>query len=122
MLPPFFWPAGTGDEPAGEPPAGLRVLGHDGATYLVVLADGRVFSIEPTNALATRFVNSSSHQFFAGLDALAESQAELERPDGDALRAVGALRHDLNRINILALGARSNWWAVLLDQLEDSLP
>ena len=122
MLPPFFFPAGTGDEPAGGPPAGLRVLGHDGATYLVVMADGRVFAVDPASALATRFVNSSSHQFFAGLDALAECQAELERPDGDALRAVGALRHDLNRINILALGARSNWWAILLDQLEDSLP
>ncbi len=122
MLPPFFWPAGTGNEPAGPPPAGLRVLGHDGVTYLVVLADGKVVAVDPNSALDTRFVNSSSHQFFAGLDALAECQAELERPDGDALRAVGALRHDLNRINIVALGARSNWWAVLLDELEDSLP
>ena len=122
MLPPFFWPAGTGDEPVGSPPEGVRVLGHDGARYLVVLADGKVVAVDPSSALDTRFVNSSSHQFFAGLDALAECQAELERPQGDALRAVGALRHDLNRINIVALGARSNWWAVLLDQLEDSLP
>ncbi len=122
MLPPFFWPAGTGAQPDGEPPAGVQVLGHDGTSYLVVAADGRVISMDPSSALDTRFVNSSSHQLFAGLDALAQCQAELERPDGDALRAVGALRHDLNRINIVALGARSNWWAVLLDQLEDSLP
>ena len=122
MLPPFFWPAGAGDEPAGEPPPGLEVLGHDGTTYIVVGADGRVMSINPTSPLATRFVNSSSHQLFAGLDALAECRAELDRADGDALRAVGALRHDLNRINILALGSRSNWWAVLLDRLEESLP
>jgi len=122
MLSPFFWPVGTGNEPAGEPPAGLRVLGHDGERFLVVVADGTVASIDPGSALGTRFVNSSSHQFFAGLGALAECQAELDRPDGDALRAVGALRHDLNRINIVALGDRSNWWAVLLDQLEESLP
>lgn len=122
MMPPFFWPAGAGAEPAGTPPAGLQVLGHDGSSYLVVKADGTVSSIVPASALSTRFVNSSSHQFFASLDALAECRAELERPGGDALRAVGALRHDLNRINIVALGSRSNWWAVLLDQLEDGLP
>ncbi len=122
MLPPFFWPAGTGTEPPGAPPADLQVLGHDGITYLVVLADGSVAAIDPTSALATRFVNSSSYQFVAGLDALAECRAELERAGGDALRAVGALRHDLNRINIAALGDRSNWWAVLLDQLEGELP
>lgn len=121
MLPPFFWPAGTGTGPTGTPPPGLEVLGHDGATYLVVAADGRVTSIDPTSALATRFVNSSAHQFSASLVALAECQAELDRPGGDDLRAVGALRHDLNRINIVALGNRSNWWAVLLDQLEDGL-
>ncbi len=122
MLSPFFWPAGTGDEPAGGPPDGLEVLGHDGTTYIIVGTDGRVSSVDPTSSLATRFVNSSRHQFFAGLVALAECRAELERPDGDALRAVGALRHDLNRINIVALGRRSNWWAVLLDHLEESLP
>jgi hypothetical protein len=122
VLSPFFWPAGTGAEPAGQPPAGLRVLGHDGVAFLVEAADGTVTAIVPGSGLGTRFVNSSVHQLFASLDALAECQAELERPDGDALRAVGALRHDLNRINILALGDRSNWWAVLLDQLEDGLP
>jgi len=121
MLPPFFWPVGTGSEPAGTAPAGLPVLGHDGAAYLVVVADGSVSSVDPTSDLATRFVNSSSHQFFAALDALAECRAELDRAGGDPLRAVGALRHDLNRINILALGDRSNWWAVLIDRLEDGL-
>jgi len=119
---PYFWPVGTGDEPAGEAPAAVRVLGHDGATYLAVMADGTVAAIDPGSGRPVRFVNSSSHQFFAALDALAACQAELDRPDGDALRAVGALRHDLNRINIVALGDRSNWWAVLLDELEDSLP
>jgi hypothetical protein len=122
MLPPYFWPAGTGDEPAGAPPNDLQVLGHDGTTYLVVGRDGNVTSIDPASPLTTRFVNSSSHQFFASLVALAACRAELERPDGDALRAVGDLRHDLNRINIVALGRRSNWWAMLLDHLEDSLP
>jgi len=121
MLPPFFWPVGTGDEPAGIAPAGLPVLGHDGAAYLAVAADGSVTAIDPTSDLATRFVNSSAPQFFAALDALAECRAELDRAGGDALRAVGALRHDLNRINILALGDRSNWWAVLIDRLEDGL-
>jgi len=122
MLSPFFWPAGTGKAPAGEPPADLEVLGHDGTTYLVVMADRRVLSVDPASALATRFVNSTAGQFSAGLDALATCLAELDRPDGDALRAVGALRHDLNRINILALGNRKNWWAVLLDHLEGALP
>jgi len=122
MVPPFFWPAGTGTEPAGGPPSGVVVLGHDGTAYVVVVADGSVNSVDPSSALATRFVNSSSSQFYAALEALAECRAELERDGGDALRAVGALRHDLNRINILALGDRTNWWAVLLDQLEDGLP
>jgi len=122
MLPPFFWPAGTGDEPSGPPPAELRVLGHDGSAYIVEAADGRVTTIDPSSPLNTRFVNSSAHQFFASLDALAECRAELERVGGDALRAVGALRHDLNRINILALGSRSSWWALLLDQMEEALP
>lgn len=122
MVSPYFWPAGTGDGPAGQPPADRTVLGHDGASYLVVEADGTVISVDPRSPRATRFVNSSTHQFVAALDALATCQAELDRPDGDALRAVGALRHDLNRINIVALGDRSNWWAVLLDRLEDALP
>jgi len=122
MVSPFFWPAGSGNEPPGPSRPGLPLLGHDGTAHIVVLANGNVAAIDPTPAQGSRFVNSSSDQFFAGLDALAECQAELERPGGDALRAVGALRHDLNRINIVALGDRSNWWAVLLDRLEDGLP
>lgn len=121
-LPPFFWAPGTGHEPAGTPAPDLQILGHDGLAYIVVTANGNVAAIDPTSALPTRFVNSSDHHFFASLDVLQECRAELERVDGDALRAVGALRHDLNRINIVALGNRRNWWAVLLDQLEDDLP
>ncbi|CAA9215986.1 MAG: hypothetical protein AVDCRST_MAG76-421 [uncultured Acidimicrobiales bacterium] len=122
-LPPFFWPIGTGAEPTSPPPAGRQVLGHDGTAYFVVLADGSVASVDPLNALSTRFVNSSPHQLFGCLEALAERTAQLERSRHDeAVIAVSELRHDLNRFDIAALGDRDNWWAVVLDHLEDSLP
>ncbi len=122
-LPPFFWPVGTGTEPVGPPPPGRRVLGHDGATYFVVLADGTVASVDPRSALDTRFVNSTAHHFVASIEALATRRSQLERASGDeAILAVSELRHDLNRVDISALGDRDNWWAVVLDQLEDGLP
>ena len=119
-LPPFFWPPGAGTEPADPPPPGHQVVGHDGTTYFAVLADGRVASIDPTSASTRRFVNSSRGQFVASLEALAVRRAELERADtNEALVAISSLRHDLNRADIAALGDRNNWWAVVLDKLED---
>ncbi len=123
ILPPFFWPTGSGTEPAGPPPPGRPVLGHDGATWFVVVADGGVASVDPTSPLATCFVNSSSPHFFSCLDAFADCQRALEGASGDeALTAIGGMRHELNRVDISALGDRTNWWAVILDQLEERLP
>ena len=120
---PFFWPVGAGTEPPGPPPDGLEVLGHDGTAYLVVQADGKVRSIDPSSPLGTRFVNSTAGQFAASLGALAARQAELQRSgSGEALLAVSSLRHDLNHADIKALGDRTNWWAVVLDRMEDALP
>lgn len=122
-LPPFFWPIGDGPEPAGPRPPGRTVLGHDGATYFVVTADGTVASVDPRSALDTRFVSSTAHHFVASIEALATRRSQLERASGDeAILAVSELRHDLNRLDISALGDRDNWWAVVLDRLEDSLP
>jgi len=122
-LPPFFWPIGTGTEPADPPPPASQVLGHDGTAYFVVIADGSVASVDPTDSLATRFVNSSSHQFLASLDALATRRAQLAQAgDDEVVHAVGELRHDLNRTDIAALGDRDSWWPYVLDHLEDSLP
>lgn len=122
-LPPFFWPLGTGTEPPAPPPADHQVLGHDGGSYFVARADGSVSSVHPTSTLDTRFVNSTVHHFLASLDALADRRARLESADGEvALDAVQSLRHELNRLDISALGDRDNWWAMVLDQLEDNLP
>ena len=120
---PYFWPAGTGAEPAAPPPPGLRVLGHDGTAWFVVMGDGSVRLVDPVAPLDTRFVNSSVKHFIGALDALAQRQAELERADNshDALLTISSLRHDLNRINIIALGDRNNFWAWVLDRLEDEL-
>ena len=119
-LPPFFWPPGAGSEPSDPPPPGHQVVGHDGTTYFVVLADGRVASVKPGSAVSRRFANSSRAQFVASLEALAARRAELERADSnEALVAISSLRHDLNRIDIAALGDRNNWWAVVLDELEE---
>ena len=122
-LPPFFWPVGTGTEPATPPPPDRQVLGHDGTTYFVVLADGSVASVDPDAPRFACFVNSSVHQFGACLAALAARRAQLERARTDeAVLAVSELRHDLNRLDISALGDPDNWWAAVLDQLEDGLP
>lgn len=123
-LDPFFWPAGTGTEPAAPPPRGLRVLGHDGTSWFLVMGNGSVRLVDATSPLDTRFVNSSEKHFVGALDALAQRRAELEKAgtSHDALLTISELRHDLNRINILALGDRSNFWVVVLDRLEDELP
>jgi hypothetical protein len=122
-LPPFFWPAGSGTEPAGQPPAGRTVLGHDGTRHFLLMPDGTVAWVDPAMPLATHFVNSSQHHFEASLEALVTRRAELERADADgAIIAVSSLRHDLNRIDISALGDRDNFWAVVLDKLEDEVP
>ncbi len=121
-LPPFFWPVGTGTEPSSPAPPDREVLGHDGTAYFVVLADGSVASVHPAAPRSTRFVNSSSTQFLKSLDALAERRVQLERGGHDEAVAVSELRHDLNRFDIAALGDRDNWWAVLLDHLEDAIP
>ena len=119
---PFFWPLGTGTEPATPAPTERQVLGHDGTAWFVVLADGTVASIDPADPRSARFVNSSAGQFLASLDALAARQAQLERGGHDEAVAISELRHDLNRRDIPALGDPDNWWAVVLDHLEDSLP
>ena len=123
-LSPFFYPTGAGVEPALPPPADGRVLGHDGTSWFVVQGDGAVRLVDPASPLNTRLVNSSEKHFFASLDALAERRAEADRAatSHDALLAISSLRHDLNRINILALGDRDNFWAMVLDRLEAELP
>lgn len=132
--PPFFWPIGTGPEPAGQPPPELQVLGHDGATFFVTMPDGSVASVKPlppappggvapARSLVSRFVNSTPHHFAGCLAALTARWPRLERTTHtDALVAVGDLRHELNRLDISALGDRDHWWAVFIDHLEDSLP
>lgn len=122
-FPPYFWPVGTGTEPASPPPPDRQVLGHDGSTYFVVLADGSVASVDPGASRFTLFVNSSADQFRACLAALTTRQAQLERARSDeVVLAVSELRHDLNRLDIAALGDPDHWWAAVLDRLEDSLP
>jgi hypothetical protein len=123
-LEPFYWPAGSGNEPATPPPSDLRVLGHDERAWFVATGDGSVRLVDPASPLNTRFVNSSEKHFVGALAALAQRRTELEqaRSSHDALLTISELRHDLNRINILALGDRSNFWVVVLDRLEDDLP
>lgn len=123
-LDPYFWPAGSGREPAAPPPPGRRVLGHDGTAWFVVMGDGSVWQTDPGSPLDNRFVNSSDKHFIGSLAALAQRRAELERAESshDALLVISSLRHDLNRINTRALGDRDHWWAVVLDRLEEALP
>ena len=122
-LPPFFWPPGTGTEPTSAPPPGREVLGHDGTTHFVVMADGSVALSDAAAPLSNRFVNSSSHQFLACLDALAFRREQVAQAGHDeVVLAVSELRHDVNTIDIAALGDRDSWWPYVLDHLEDSLP
>ena len=122
-LDPYYWPLDAGTQPLEPPPAGHRVIGHDGTAYFVEVADGTISSVNPASPLDTCFVNTSEHHFLASLGAFADRRAAMESTDGEvALDAVQSLRHELNRLDIACLGDRDHWWAVILDRYEDGLP
>jgi hypothetical protein len=115
---PFFWITGEGDEPQGKPE---HVVGHDGATHLVIAA-GEVLSLDPAGVLPRRLVNRSVNQFvdsLAGLRATWAMRADLD--EAASHRQVVHLRETLRNIDPEAIDDPESWWSVILEQMAHGL-
>jgi hypothetical protein len=115
-LDPFFWPPAEGDRPLGQPPPGVDVLGHDGATFLIVRVDDSVVSVDPEGE---RFVNSSRRQFLDSLELMRTAwNGRAQLSEEAAVQQARALRRDLAACDEVAVRSEGHWWSLVLDELE----
>ena len=119
-VPPFYWPPGDG-EPLDDPPSEGAVLGHDEGTFLVADHSGTVSSVAAALG-AEGFVNTSERQFLESLRRLDEAwRARAALSEGAAWHQAQRLRSELDAIDPAALDDPGNWWALVLEQLEQGV-
>ena len=102
----------------------LIIFGDDYGTNLCVdLRDGFVYSVDSKNELPNRFVNTSVKYLAKSLDAHRQCVTKLSRddPEEQQLQVIKSLSEQLNAIDPLALRGRENWWAVVLEQMQNGL-
>ena len=102
----------------------LLIFGDDYGTNLCVdLRDGFVYSVDSKNELPIRFVNRSVRCLAKFLDAHRQCVTKLSRTDTEEqqLQVIRSLSEQLNAIDSRALLQRENWWAVVLEQMQDGL-
>jgi hypothetical protein len=102
----------------------LIIFGDDYGTSLCLnLDDGCVYSVDPNNELPTRFVNSNVELLAKSLFAHRRYQSAITKADseGEQLQAVRILRAELVSLDSKAFNEAENWWAVVLEQMEDGL-
>jgi hypothetical protein len=118
-LPPFFWPLGYGDPPAG-PPADGRVIGHDEGTWFVVSPAGIVES--RSSSQPDRLVNSTMSAFGRSLTLFRALWVRRARQsDTEAAEDVEEFRNGLRQIDPPAIENPDAWWALVLEQMGNDL-
>jgi hypothetical protein len=102
----------------------LIVFGDDSGTNICLnLYDGFVYSVDLKNELPTRFVNTDVDCLGKFLSAHQRYASEVIKTDseGEQLKIVKRLREELVAIDSKAFDEPENWWAVVLEQMEDGL-
>ena len=102
----------------------LAIFGNDSETNLCLnLKDGFIYSIDPTNKLPTRFVNTNVKCLAEFLVAHRQYVVEVTKTNSeeDQLQIVRALSEQLVSIDAGAFTNSENWWAVVLTQMEDGV-
>jgi hypothetical protein len=100
----------------------LIVFGDDSGTNICLnLDDGFVYSVDLKNELPTRFVNTDVDCLGKFLFAHQRYASEVVKidTDGEQLKIVKRLREELVGIDSKAFDEPENWWAVVLEQMED---
>jgi hypothetical protein len=97
------------------------VIGDDYGTELRIrLSDGAVLSIDTENTLPTRFVNSSVERFAESID-VHRSYDWRAADDTEVARLARKLREQLAGLDSAAINEPENWWAIVLEQVENGL-
>ena len=97
------------------------VIGDDYGTELRArLIDGAVYSTDPEGTLPTRFVNSGIEQLARFIEVY-RSYAGRAKSDAEVAPFAQRMRNELAAIDPTAFGDPENWWAVVLEQVEDGL-
>lgn len=98
-------------------------VGSDFGTDLCVSADtGEVESFSLTGEYPTRFVNTSLALFVEFLFLVsAERKRFPDLGDDEIDQLIAALEDRLRQLDGRALADRDNWWAVIVEQLQDGL-
>ena len=100
----------------------LIIFGDDYGTNLCVdLSDSFVYSVDSKNELPKRFVNTNVKCLAECLDAHQRCVTELARTNTEEqqLQVIKQLSEQINIIDSRALLERENWWAVVLEQMQD---
>jgi len=96
------------------------VIGNDYASKFRALhVDGTVHSVDPAGKLPSRFVNMGIAQLSASINAFQQYLDEAERAHFPLIAR--HLRDRLVAIDPKALSHGENWWALVLEQVDDGL-
>lgn len=99
------------------------VIGDDYGTKLCIVGKtGEVVSVDIEGNMNIRFINSNIECFLFFLQIFLTKKPELAGVDDEeAAEIVKAIKNSFNKFDLAALSDDDNWWAVILEQVEQGI-
>ena len=99
------------------------VIGNDYGTDICINSKDEVISVDPQNKLPTRFINRDLKSFldFIVIYIVFRDKISNANDEKEALRLLDEIRKEFEKIDNKAVSYEENWWAVILEQMEQGL-
>lgn len=98
------------------------ILGDDyGSKLCAELSDETIQAVYDEDDLPTRYINSSIENFLLFIMIFEQYQLSLDEDENENMKKLSALQSTFNEYDSTALNYEENWWAVIIEQIEDGL-
>ena len=98
------------------------VLGDDdGSKLCAELSDETIQAVYEDDDLPIRYINSSIENFVLFIMFFEQYQLSLTEDEDENMKKLTDLQSTFNEYDETALNYEENWWAVIIEQIEDGL-
>ena len=98
------------------------VLGDDyGSKLCAELSDETIKAVYEEDDLPIRYINSSIENFVLFIMFFEQYQLSLNEDEDRNMKKLSDLQSTFNKYDETALNYEENWWAVIIEQIEDGL-
>lgn len=98
------------------------IIGGDNGTYICINEKGNIVSVDKEQEYPTRFVNINLESLLKFILVFWEYQdVIINAEDEELYTIIKQIRYKFDSIDIQALSDEENWWAIILEQIEQGL-